>query len=49
VVAFDVMPRDLKGEDVLSVIFRSVDRRREGKTLNGYGSHLFVKIMLICK
>jgi hypothetical protein len=57
VVAFDVMSRDLKGEGVLSMIFRCLDRRWEGKTLlngdvlllNGYVSHLFVKIMLICK
>ena len=49
-VAFDVMSRDLKGEGVLSVVFRCLDRRREGKTLlNGYVSNLLVKIMLICK
>jgi hypothetical protein len=50
VVAFDVMSRDLKGEGVVSKIFRCLDRRREGKTLkNGYVPNLFVKIMLICK
>lgn len=49
-VAFDVVSRDLKGEGVLSIILRCLDRRREGRTLlNGYVSHLFVKIMLIRK